>query len=64
MRYVIKQSPDPAERNRYFDALDCPVIGKRLSHCGRRYEVMDVEVRDPLSRGTAQEVWVSVRRVG
>ena len=63
MRYVIKESPDPSEKNRYFDSPVNPIIGHALEHASRYYEVMDIEVVEHLSRGSPQDVRVLVRRI-
>lgn len=45
MRYVIVQSPDPKEINKYFDADIAPRIGQFLHLSGhRKYQVMDIEL--------------------
>ena len=63
MRYVIKESPDPSERNRYFDLPVMPVIGHAVGYGSRSYEIMDIEIVDPLARHEAQDVRVLVRRI-
>ena len=63
MRYVIKESPDPLERNHYFDSAAMPIIGHAVGYGSRTYEVMDIEVIDPLAREARQDVRVLVRRV-
>ena len=63
MRYVIKESPDPGEKNRYFDSPTMPIIGHTIGHGSRYYEVMDIEITDPLAHEATQDVRVLVRRI-
>ena len=63
MRYVIRESPDSGEKNHYFESEIMPVIGHTVGHGSRFYEVMDIEVVDPLARESAQDVRVLVRRI-
>jgi hypothetical protein len=45
MRYVIVESPDPKEVNKYFDADIAPRIGHVFKLSGSRaYRVIDVEL--------------------
>ena len=63
MRYLIKESHDPGERNHYFDSAAMPIIGHAVGYGSRTYEVMDIEIANPLAGGTTQDVRVLVRRV-
>lgn len=44
MRFLIVQSPDPREVNKYFDADIMPTIGKILSRSNKRYRLIDIEL--------------------
>jgi hypothetical protein len=45
MRYVIVESPDPREINKYFDSDVAPRIGKVFNLSGsRKYRVIDIEL--------------------
>ena len=63
MRYVIKETTDPGERNCYFDSPVMPIIGHTVGHGSRYYEIMDIEVADSMARDAAQDVRVLVRRI-
>lgn len=63
MRYVITDSPDPGERNRYFVSKASPRIGKRLMVGGRTYEVVEIELCEAGSKDDPLEVRAQVRRI-
>ena len=63
MRYVIKETSDRGEMNRYVRSSIMPIIGHVVGHGSRRYEIMDIEFAAALSRDAAQDVRVLVRRL-
>ena len=62
MRYVIRETPDSGERNRYFELPVMPVIGHAVGYGRRTYEVMDIEIA-PYGREAVEDVRVLVRRI-
>ena len=64
MRYLIIDSPDPGEQNRYLVSKASPRFGKRITRAGRTYEVTEIELYQAGSDDDPLQVRAEVRRIG
>lgn len=63
MRYVITESPDPSEIDRFFQADTPARIGQSILRGSRSYEVIDIEVHPNPKDEDELVVRAAVRRV-